>query len=164
MKAIDIDCNTLLMLAIAAAGGALGGMIRWVKVRKEPLAHILVGLAAAVGAMYVARPTDAFGLIAGAIVFGWAGEAVLDALGAHAKVVIAEKHAKEAKQEAKDASKKHHKAEGVIDAAIASLEKKPKKQTTGRPEDLVMGPQAYVAEVESDVALEILKKHRAEES
>lgn len=167
MKPIDIDGNTLQMLAIAAGCGVFGGFTRWAKAKQEFWPHVLVGLVAAVGAMYVARPTDLLGLVSGALVFGYGGEAVLASLGAHAKVVLSEKHAKEAKQDAKEASKKHHKAEAVIDAAITTLEKKPQgKKPAGDPQDLAMGgagEAAYTAELESELALEILKKHREDE-
>lgn len=91
--------ETLGVVAIAAAGGALGGLANHLAADPRPTSapadpgrvwkSMVVGLVAAVAALYALDPTTGVKLIAMAVVAGYAGKALLGALEARLKLAAA---------------------------------------------------------------------------
>lgn len=94
------DLDTIGVLVVAAAFGALGGFVKHITAAPAPEAPVvkyagakaaLVGLVAAVGALYALTPENGVKLVGMALVAGYAGKALLDALEARLRLATAER-------------------------------------------------------------------------
>lgn len=143
-------CGTALGLgAIGGAIQAISSLPDWATARKQLLARMLVGAVAAVAVIYVSDPKTELAFVGGALVAGYAGQAILGALEARAKLAIAkEVAATEVKlaiktEEVKTATRERDTAVAaadlVIDGAPAALD--------GSPPPLV--PIAALARIEA---------------
>ncbi len=125
MKILVLDGEAALVLGIAGLLGLGAGFLRWWTEgtrRADARRLIVIGGLASIGAMYIARPIDLIALVAGSLIAGWAGEAVLAALEARARLQIAKQSEAEAKQQLALTSSKLDRAEADIDLAISALQ------------------------------------------
>jgi hypothetical protein len=121
MKMADFETTDLVILALAAGFGALGGLVRYLVTKEEALRTIVMGLAAAFAAIFIARPTDWVGLVTGAVAAGYASDAVLAGFVSRTKLATAKAETEAAKQDTKHATEKHDAAEIDLGKAIGVL-------------------------------------------
>jgi hypothetical protein len=130
MTLADFDTTTGAQLAIAAAGGALGGLTRYFATKQELARTVLSGIIAAFAAIFVTRPSDWLGLVTGAAVSGFAADAVLAGYLSRVKLETAKLQAEAAKTSATQASKKLGEAETDLAKAVGAM----KTAAAGGPE------------------------------
>lgn len=134
---------------IALLAGALGG---WAKRltstpedRTRVLGYLVVGAVASLAVLFVLTPSDGVKLLAQSLAAGYAGKAILDALGEKVKTALARRETAEAKEKGKEAvetgNKAVKKAQDLADVLERTLTKgEPAEKTheilrTSLPED-----------------------------
>ncbi len=82
-------CGTAL--GLGTIGGAIQAIssLPWAEAKKVLPARMLVGAIAAVAAIYITEPKSDMAFIGGALVAGYAGQAILSALEARAMLTVA---------------------------------------------------------------------------
>jgi len=97
------DWAVWVLLGVVAAFGALGGWAHQLVLpadNKRPRPHsIVVGAVAALGVLFVVGAEDPVKVVAVAVVAGYGGKSILDALENRLKVVAAEKDREKAQEQ-----------------------------------------------------------------
>jgi|JI9StandDraft_1071089.scaffolds.fasta_scaffold54522_2 hypothetical protein len=115
-------CGVAMALGIVggiaqAFASADGGRPGW----RTLLQRGLLGAVAAGAVLYVATPASGVALVSGSLVAGYAGQALLDALAARAKLQVTKEEAAEAKQQLAAQTKEAAHLAGALDGALREL-------------------------------------------
>jgi|GEM_PF-3689535 len=129
------NAHVWILCGICFGLGAIGGFIQAIgaeppiKLREEWWKRLLVGGVAAVAVLYVTDPDRSYEIIAGSLVAGFAGQALLAALAARLLLDTAQKRTAEAKQELRVKAEEAGDAKQELRARVEEM------RTTARDRD-----------------------------
>jgi len=112
---------------ISLVAGALGGFAKRLtsppEDRTPVLGYLVVGAVASVAVLFVLIPSEGVKLLAQSLAAGYAGKAILDALGEWVKTALARKETADAKEKGKQATEAGKEAVNQAQTLASVLEK-----------------------------------------
>lgn len=122
------DGHLWALLGVALGLGGLGGVAQAIASTTDRAAlkrtwwqRAVLGAVAAVAVMYVTTPGSGVAFVSGSVVAGYAGQAILDALAARAKLQVTKEEVAEAKQQLAARTKEAAQLAGALDSAVREL-------------------------------------------